>query len=39
MYFIYIYRDKKLKPVKIILNWGQGMSKEDDEDEANQGTP
>jgi hypothetical protein len=39
MYFIYINKDKKLKPVKIFLNWGQGMSKKDDGDEANQGTP
>jgi hypothetical protein len=42
MYFIYIntymYKDRTLKPVKIILSRGEGMRENDGGDEPNQAT-
>jgi hypothetical protein len=38
MYFVYMYEDRTLTPVKIILNWQEwGTRVKDDGDESNQG--
>jgi hypothetical protein len=38
MYYIYLYENKTMKPVEIILSRGRGRRENDGEDEPNQGT-